>query len=495
MNDNNKKIAKQSIVYVVIGFLPVAANLIIAPVFTRYLSTEEYALLALAAIFQGYVSVFIDLGLSGAFSRFFFKYYTKPKLYNALYSSTLFFILVFSLLLCVVLYFFGDDIFALFFKNNEVFSFSKYGFIIYGTAVLIIFQTISLALYRNSEKIKPYAIIAIAAFLSMASGSIIGVVVYNGGAYGSLVGKLIGLAAVIVPYLIYYFFKNRFIVKRRLITQMFKYALPLVPYALLGIVLTYMDKQLGERFVSLDDLGFYNVAFLIASIPAIFIFAAQSTINPSVFKNLERYQLNKNIQELTEIRSLFNYYFMFIFAVFITLILFIVPASNLILGKEFQNVSYYIPLLTVAYIFRSYYVIFSIPIFFEHKTKILPLINLITVVSAGAIGFYIVPLFGLIGLCITFITVMLIQFLITLLYLKKMNWLQLSIFSLKKIHLVFLVLIVLILFSYIMDYYIIKTIPWLINGVIVFLSLLTATFLWKKNIVTAVGLLKSKLFL
>lgn len=139
---------------------------------------------------------------------------------------------------------------------------------------------------------------------------------------------------------------------------MIAYALPLVPYALLGIVLTYMDKQLGERFVSLDDLGFYNVAFLIASIPAIFIFAAQSTINPSVFKNLERYQLNKNNQELTEIRSLFNYYFMFIFAVFITLILFIVPASNWILGNEFKNVSYYIPLLTVAYIFRSYYVIF-----------------------------------------------------------------------------------------------------------------------------------------
>lgn len=117
--------------------------------------------------------------------------------------------------------------------------------------------------------------------------------------------------------------------------------------------------------------------------------------------------------------------------------------------------------------------------FFEHKTKILPLINLITVISAGAIGYYIVPLLGLIGLCITFIAVMFIQFLITLLYLKKMKWLRLSIFSLKNT-LGFSVLIVLIVFSYSMDYYIIKTKPWLINVVIVFISLLTATFLWKK---------------
>jgi O-antigen/teichoic acid export membrane protein len=494
MSFADKKIAKRSFIYVAIGFLPVAANLVIAPVFTRYLSKEEYAILAMAAIFQGYISVFINLGLTGAFSRYFFKYFTKPKLYKALFSSTLFFIFTFSLVIGAILFFFGENLFNLIFDKSEVFSFSKYGFIVYATAVLIIFQAIALALYRNSEKVKPYAFIAIAAFLSMSVGSIIGVVLYNAGAYGSLAGKLVGLAVVMIPYLIYFFIKNRLIVKISLITQMISYALPLIPYALLGIGMNYLDKQLGERFISLDDLGFYNVAFLIASVPAIFIFAAQSTINPSVFKNLERYKLNNKSQELAEIRNLISYYFVFIFLIFIALILFIVPACNIILGKEFQNVSYYVPLLTIAYVFRAYYVIFSIPIFFENKTKVLPIINLITVIVAGSIGFYIVPKYGIIGLCITFIAMMFLQLITTLLYLNKMNWLQSSVFRFQKVHYLFSVLILTILSSYYINNFILEVTRWFMNVIIVTFSLTFASLLWRKTIINSVYLLKNKLF-
>jgi O-antigen/teichoic acid export membrane protein len=493
MSSTAKTIAKQSLVYVSLGFLPVAANLVIAPIFTRYLSKEEYAILAIAAIFQGYISVLLHLGFSGAFSRFFFKYYTKPKLYKALYSTTLIFILGFSSILGTILYLFGDKIFKVFFENSDIFTFSKYGFVVYATAVLVIFQTISLALYRNSEQIKPYAIIAVLAFVGMSAGSIIGVVIYKAGAYGSLLGKLVGLSLVIIPYLLFFFIKNKPILRFSFIKEMFSYALPLVPYALLGTVLTYLDKQLGERFLSLNELGFYNVAFLIASVPSIFIFAAQSTINPSVFKGLEKYKLTKNKSELKDIKTLFTYFFIFILVIFSVLIALIVPASNLILGEEYKSVSHYIPLLSIAYIFRAYYVIYSIPIFFENKTKLLPIINLVAVVIAFSIGYIIIPIYGLTGLCLTFITVMGTQLALAYYFTRRMKWKEAVVFNLKKFHAVFLFLIVLISASYFVLNSTLSLKAWFLNLVVVSLSLLLALWLWKQQFSKAISTLKSKI--
>ena len=493
MSANTKKIAKQSLFYVSLGFLPVAANLVIAPIFTRYLSKEEYAILAIAAIFQGYVSVLIHLGFNGAFSRFFFKYYTKPKLYKALYSTTLIFILGFSSILGSILYLFGDEIFKVFFENSDIFTFSKYGFIVYATAVLVIFQTISLALYRNAEQLKPYAFIAIFAFVGMSAGSIIGVVIYQAGAYGSLLGKLVGLSSVIIPYLLFFFIKNKPIIRLSFIKEMFSFALPLVPYALLGVVLTYLDKQLGERFLSLDQLGFYNVAFLIASVPSIFIFAAQSTINPSVFKGLEKYKLTKDKTELQDIKTLFTYYFIFILIIFSVLIALIVPASNLILGDEFKAVSNYIPLLSIAYIFRAYYVIYAIPIFFEKKTKFLPVINLVTVAIAFTIGYYIIPIYGLLGLCITFITVMGTQLSMAYYFMRRMKWKEASVFNLNKFHLVFLFLIILISASYLVLDSSFSITAGYLNLVVVSVTLLLSLWLWRQQFQKAISVLKRKI--
>jgi O-antigen/teichoic acid export membrane protein len=493
MSATAKKIAKQSLVYVSLGFLPVAANLAITPIFTRYLSKEEYAILAIAAIFQGYVSVLIHLGFNGAFSRFFFKYYTKPKLYKALYSTTIIFILGFSSILGTILYLFGDEIFEIFLENSDKFTFSKYGFVVYATSILVIFQTISLALYRNSEQIKPYAIIAVFAFVGMSAGSITGVVIYEAGAYGSLLGKLVGLSLVILPYLLFFFTKNKPILRLSFIKEMFTYALPLVPYALLGVVLTYLDKQLGERFLSLDELGFYNVAFLIASVPSIFIYAAQSTINPSVFKSLEKYKLTKDKSELNDIKTLFTYFFIFMLVIFSVLISLIIPASNLILGEEYKSVSYYIPLLSIAYIFRAYYVIYSIPIFFENKTKLLPIINLVTAVTAFTIGYIIIPIYGLIGLCLTFITVMGTQLAMAYYFIRRMKWKEVSVFDLNKFHIVFFFLIVLISVSYIVLNSKLTLSPWFLNLIVALFTLFLASWLWKQQVSKAINTLKSKI--
>src|SRR5690606_4560576 len=111
-----------SFFYLVIGFLPLASNFLITPFFTRYLSPEEYGILALAALFQAYITIFISSGIDGAFSRLFFSYYKKPALLNAFFSTVLCCVAGISAAYSLLLFTFGDEIFNLVF-SNKLFTF------------------------------------------------------------------------------------------------------------------------------------------------------------------------------------------------------------------------------------------------------------------------------------------------------------------------------------------------------------------------------------
>jgi O-antigen/teichoic acid export membrane protein len=138
-------------------------------------------------------------------------------------------------------------------------------------------------------------------------------------------------------------------------------------------------------------------------------------------------------------------------------------------------------------------VIYSIPIFFENKTKLLPIINLVAVVIAFSIGYIIIPIYGLTGLCLTFITVMGTQLALAYYFTRRMKWKEAVVFNLKKFHAVFLFLIVLISASYFVLNSTLSLKAWFLNLVVVSLSLLLALWLWKQQFSKAISTLKSKI--
>jgi O-antigen/teichoic acid export membrane protein len=412
-------IYKNGIFYLIIGFLPLLANFLVLPFFTVYLSKTEYGFLAVANIFQSYLTIIIGLGLQGAFSRFYFDYHKKSKLVTSLLTTVLSMTIVAATVIGMIYFVFGDWIFNLLISNSHLFSFSKFGFVIWMSTLLNIIYSIFQVYFRNEENIKAFSLISLGGFFLMISGSFIGVVTFKYGAFGALVGKLIGLAIVIVPFLSYFLVANKVKIRVRLVKPLVKFSYPLIPYLALGIIMNNLDKQLVERYLSIEELGLYNIAFMIGSVPAIFLTAAQSSVYPQIFR-----ALTQNVSDFKEVGKLFNLVLGLSLLIVSLTNAFIPTITKFFIGKEYHDITLYVPILTLAYCFRALYVILILPLEFERKTKYLPIITLSGLGAALLIGPILVSKFQLHGACLTVLAIQISQVAVAAYFTYKIGWLK-----------------------------------------------------------------------
>ncbi len=437
--ENLNSLFRNSLIYVVLGFLPPAVNFFLIPIYTSELSPEEYGIITLATLFQSVLVNLIGLGIAGAFSRYFFDYYKdKKKLYN-LYSTAIISILFFGIIVTGALLFVGQDIFELLFKNDK-FTFKNYGIWVCFTAIGGLIQSLILALHRNLENVRLYAFFSASFFILIAGSIFVGIVIFEGGAEGSIVGRMVGTTSPVILYLVFFFFKNRLNFDRILLSKMLKYGLPLVPYLLLAFAFNSIDKFIIERFYNLDELGKYGFAFLVASVVGIFINSIQSAVNPRIFKLLTE----NTTASKQESQKTLTFMMLVVVLIIIFLTSIVQPAIYYLINERYHPVLYYLPILLIAKIPRLYFIIYSIPLFFYHKTNYLPLINLISFTLGIIFHLTLNPLIGIYGACISVFLIQVTQFILALLLARHFKIIDKSIYSFRRIHLLNLVVVTLI---------------------------------------------------
>ncbi len=145
-------LVKAAFIYVVIGFLPVAANFLLAPLYTKFLLPDEYALVGLATLFQTFLTFFMSLSLDGAFSRIYFDYEKNEKLKHAVLGTLLIAVMIVSVFVMLLLFFFGNSLFSFIF-TNKVFRFTNYGWwIVVTTFCNIIFAFFAWKFYKKCDR-------------------------------------------------------------------------------------------------------------------------------------------------------------------------------------------------------------------------------------------------------------------------------------------------------------------------------------------------------
>lgn len=394
-----KSSLKNTSYYVILGFLPLASNFLLAPLFTRYLTPKEYGLIALCTLFQNYLTIFVDLGLKGAFSRYYFRYHRNEKITNALFSTTLLSILIVSLLLFILLFWLGDILFQLIFGNSE-FTFHTYGILVFPLTINALINAVILTYFRNTEDIFRYALLSLSTFFLMALGAIVGVVFFQKGAVGNVVGKAIGASVVIIAFLVIYFWKNSVVFSFRLIRPLVKYGYPLIPFALLNITIANIDRFFIERYFDLNILGQYNIAFLISTIPFILLNAFQSSVNPSIIKSMEKLKRENSGSIMADINGNFKLMLLMMGIVLWFIITFSGIFIRFYVGYEYRSVIQYLPILIAAFIPMIYQNMFSVILFFHYQSRLLPLISLATLAVAVLSNLLLIPWLGIFGVAV-----------------------------------------------------------------------------------------------
>jgi O-antigen/teichoic acid export membrane protein len=408
-----KKLMRNSVIYVVLGFLTPAVNFLLLPLYTQFLDAEDYALITQSALIQSIFVNILGFGVNTAFARYFYDYYKDEQALKSLYSTALLSYLMTGIATIGLFSIVGEWLIGITFKN-DVFTFWEYGVFSMMTAWFYNLQSVTLSYYRNQEKAGSYAVMSIIFFLGVVSSILLGVVFFELKAKGSIMGRAIGSFVPVFLYLLWYLSRNKVSYSGLMNKKMLLFGLPVVPYLLLNAVLSQVDKFAVERFLDLALLGIYGFGYLIASVNDIFITALNSALSPQIYKSLKNEEGDSK-QTLSVLMKLYVSSGMF---VNLTVSVVGAIAVHYLLNDKFSSVAPYLLLLSFAYIPRIFYTNYAITIFHHKKTKILPLLNIAAFIVSVISLFTLTPLYGLYGACIARILIIATQMAFALYYVK-----------------------------------------------------------------------------
>jgi O-antigen/teichoic acid export membrane protein len=413
------KLLKHSAIYVTLGFLPVAANFFLAPIYTRFLTPEQYALVGMSTLFQAFLTFFMSLSLDGAFSRMYFKYERREKYKNGLLSTLLITSFLASAIVFVVLYFIGDDLFKRIF-STEAFRFSNFGYwvaiLTYGNVVYLFFALY----YRNAEKIRSYILLNTLFFFVPVAGTLTGLIFFKQGALGAVIGRAVGSLVVALPPALFFLSKTKFTVIKGFIRPAMKYALPIIPYQLIFAGFLYLDRFFLLYYFTPHDFGVYNFAALLSGVIPVFLNAISNATNPAIYRELTKGE------DLVKVQR-FNQMIVFVAILLIsTCVAFVVPAMRLVISKEYAASYPYVGLIFLSYLPYVHYLIFSVPLFFWGKTKPFPVIAACSLLAGLAFNIVLIPRIGIWAVCLSLFSIRITQLGTAYLFNRKLGYAKLE---------------------------------------------------------------------
>jgi len=399
-----KQLLKSSSIYVFLGFLPMGVNFLLAPLYSHILSPEENALLGQAIIFQSFLSIFLNLSIDSAFSRFYFDYYKDEVLLKKYMSTIINFIILLSCVSFVVLSIFGDGLFSIV-QKNKTFSFHKYGVWVFLTAFCIVIQSIFLAYYRNCQKPLKFSLVSLSFFFSGIILILIGLLVFKAGALGSIIGRAAGYAIITIILLVIFYRQNGISFEKKLLKESLRYSIPIIPYIVLMNLYGNIDRILIERYFTLNELGIYNFAFLLSGAVSVFVSSCQNAIGPVIYKVLADQEEGYE-RRVSDLFKMFH----FVNTAIITVGLAVtVQFVQLFIAPAYHSILNYIGILFLSFIFRVYYLVYVDSLFFYKKTRWISLITLISFLIGVSSNLILIPKLGIMGVCISVLIINLTQ--------------------------------------------------------------------------------------
>lgn len=415
---SSNKLVKNTGFYLAATYFPYLVSFGTLPLYTRYLSTEDYAVLALAQSFIAFLPLLMTFQLHSSIYRFFVDY--EGKELKTFISSVFGFLVITSISAGILLSNLLPGIMESVFPNVPH---SQYN--IFNSAILIailnIFQGINMAILRMREEAKKFMIISISLLLFSVSVTIMEVVVLNRGVDGMIESMLISSISSFIVYTIFNrkYFSLSFNLKYIKAPLMF--SLPLIVNSLSSYIFMYSDRILLEKYVptylSFGAIGIYALADKIAFLFKSFVTQVNSAFHPHFYK-LFKTNPEKAKKETFKASEIV----MLILATGIVLTaLFAKELVELVFPKEYHSVWLMIPILSTSFLFRSLYSFSNLGIIYQKKTIFTSITTFTSAIVNIILNIILIPLIGVYGAVFATVTSFFVSLLVIRILAKNVE--------------------------------------------------------------------------
>jgi O-antigen/teichoic acid export membrane protein len=415
-----KKLVRNSGVYITSSIINASIPFLLLPVLTRFLSLEEYGVLAVFNVWSSLLFVLCGVNVHASANR---KYFDSIKgkgndelpsficncLIIVLFAST------FTLLTTYLLENLLKDVLNL--SSSLLFL----GVFLSVANVLI---QLRLGQWQVRERPLPFGVFLICqSFLNM-SLSLVFVVFLDFGLEGRVLG--ISLAVFIFSAIaLTLLYKERLVFmsfNTRHIRESLRFGVPLVPHMIGAFLLLTVDRALISAKLGVESAGLYMVAVQFSLVASLLLDSVNKAISPWLYRLLNEPTIDnkKRVVKVT-------YFVYSLIALGVMLSFAFGPlVVEVIVGDEFKKASEFVAILILAQGLRGAYLLVSNYLFYAKKTGLIASITITTSVIYIVLLTLFLEKYGIVGGAYSLVFSMALQWLATWYFASrtiKMPWL------------------------------------------------------------------------
>lgn len=379
------KLLKNTIFYSIGEILPRALSFILLPIYTTYLTPADYGIISYSHTVIMFLYVLGAFALNTYVLRYYFIHEDEEDRKNLLGTVQLT-ILFLNTIITSLAFALMPNIISKYQIQVPWNPYFRLAFIINFLECLSI---IPLVIYRvRQEALKFVALGLIRTFLTVGL-TLYFLVVEKRGVLGTFLAQLY----ILIPFSMIYLgiLKKycRWTINLNYLKEGFRFSAPLIPGSICYILLSMSDRIILERYVSISDLGIYNVASQIALVLNIVIQSGYKSIEPELFR---RFGKEGFFDFIRIVQSIF---FSTIYISALLLTLYSQEVLFLMTSESFHHAYVLIPALIVGVIMTGQNVIYGGILQGEKRTKLQGTATVIGAIVSISVNLLLVPLFGM----------------------------------------------------------------------------------------------------
>lgn len=385
-----KRLAQHSAIYGVADVVPYLVNFLLLPVFTAYLSREDYGALGILLLFGVLTKIFFRMGLDSGFFRIYYEQTTDRE--RKLLATTLFLTAVGISVVLFALCAAGASAIGRALLGNGLPSSELVGFVLLVAldTLLNTFAFVPMNLFRIQGR--PQAFTVMTLFRSAINIGLKLLLVVNGfGVAGVL------WADVVASFLFVLALSPTL---GRNLTSGFSWPLlkaaaafgaPKVPHGLAHQILNLSDRKLIEVFSTLAATGLYHIGYMMGTGVKFFLAAFELAWSPFVYAQLKKPAAPRTLARVATYAAVMLFGTGLLNAVFGRELLFLMAEPRV------HDAHPVIPVIVLAYLTQGVFALTSIGIGISKKTVYFPVITFSAAALNVILNILWIPKYGLLG--------------------------------------------------------------------------------------------------
>jgi O-antigen/teichoic acid export membrane protein len=388
MPGQNNKIINHTAIYMFGDILRYSVSLIMLPIYTRFLTTEDYGTIELLNMLIDFATILFGARVAESVFRFYNKANTGEEK-KSIISSALFMSFSFNGLGALTVAVFSGPLAV------AIYSDASYShFIVLMTISMLMLPLTELPLIYIRAEQKPWLFFtfSLAKLVLQVSLNLYLVVWKEMHVDGVLYSSILSSAVMGTLLSSYTLYRNGIHVRYAICRKLMVFSLPLKLATVGTFYLTFGDRYILNQFRDLSEVGIYALGYKFG-----FIFTLLAWTPFEKLWGAERYLVHEKADARQTFQRVFQYISFLLILLGLAISVYAKDLLRIMSAPAFWDASAVVPVIIVAYIFQAWTKYCNFGLMLHHRTMQIAYAELVASAAITVAYLLLIPAFGMHG--------------------------------------------------------------------------------------------------